>query len=235
MLLKVEDVTVYYEKVLALENITVEVGKGETVAVLGRNGAGKTTLLKTIMGMVKPKQGRVFIGGVDVTKQPPWIRARLGVGYVPEGRRILPYLTVEENLVLGAYIIKDRKRIEERLEYIYSMFPRLRERKKQLAGTLSGGEAQMLAIGRCLMVNPTIMLMDEPSLGLAPKIVDEVFKTISKLRSEGVAILLVEQNVRKALEVAERVYLLETGRLAYHAPAEEARKDERIKQMYLGR
>ncbi|MEM4488955.1 MAG: ABC transporter ATP-binding protein [Desulfurococcaceae archaeon] len=235
MLLKAENITVYYDKILALENVTVEVGKGEAIAVLGRNGAGKTTLLRAIMGIVKPRWGRVFINGIDVTDQPPWTRARYRVGYVPEGRRLFPYLTVEENLVLGAYIIKNSKKIEERLEYVYNMFPRLRERRRQLAGTLSGGEAQMLAIGRCLMVDPLIALMDEPSLGLAPKIVDEVFATISKLRSEGVAILLVEQNVKKALEVAERVYLLETGRLVYHAHVEEAMKEDKIRQMYLGR
>ena len=234
MLLKVENIVVYYDKILALDNVSIEVDKGEVVAVIGRNGAGKTTLLRSIMGLVKPKSGKIVFREIDLTNHPPWIRARLRIGYVPEGRRLLPYLTVEENLLLGAYTIKDKEKIAERLEFVYNLFPRLRERRKQLAGTLSGGEAQMLAIGRGLMVDPLILLMDEPSMGLAPKIVDEVFKTISKLKAEGSTILLVEQNVKKALEVADRVYLLDTGRIVLHATADEAKKDPRIKKIYLG-
>jgi branched-chain amino acid transport system ATP-binding protein len=235
MLLKAERITVYYDKVLALEDVTVKVDKYEIVAVLGRNGAGKTTLLKTIMGIVKPRSGRILINNIDITDKPPWERAKYGISYVPEGRRVFPYLTVEENLILGAYTIKERRKIDERLEVIYNLFPRLKERRKQLAGKLSGGEAQMLAIGRGLMIEPSILLMDEPSLGLAPKIISDIFKLIRKLRSEGVAVLLVEQNAKKAIEVSDRVYLLETGRLVYEASAEEAKNNEKIKEVYLGR
>lgn len=234
MLLRVENLVAYYGKIMALDKVSIEVNKGEVVAVIGRNGAGKTTLLRSIMGLVKPVRGRILFRDIDLTRHPPWVRARMRIGYVPEGRRLFPYLTVEENLLVGACTVKNKEKIAERLEFVYNLFPRLRERRKQLAKTLSGGEAQMLAIGRGLMNDPRILLMDEPSMGLAPKIVDEVFNTISRLKGEGVTILLVEQNVRKALEVAERVYLLDTGRVVLHARAEEAREDPRVKKIYLG-
>ncbi len=234
MLLRVEDLTTHYGKIMALNQVSLEVGEGEVVAVIGRNGAGKTTLLRSIMGLVKPTSGRILYKGNDITGEPPWIRARLGIGYVPEGRRLFPYLTVEENLLIGAYTLRDPAKIADRLEFVYTLFPRLRERRSQLARTLSGGEAQMLAIGRGLMMDPRILLMDEPSMGLAPKIVDEVFQTIGRLSMEGVTILLVEQNARKALEVAGRIYLLDTGRVVLHSSAEEAKRDPRIRKIYLG-
>jgi len=235
MLLRVENLTTYYGKIMALDNVSIDISEGEVVAVIGRNGAGKTTLLRSIMGLVKPAKGRILFRGEDITGKPPWIRAKLRIGYVPEGRRLFPYLTVEENLLVGAYTLKDKEEIYRRLKAVYRLFPRLEERRSQLARTLSGGEAQMLAIGRGLMVNPRILLMDEPSMGLAPKIVDEVFDTISSLKEkEKVTILLVEQNARKALEVADRVYLLDTGRVVLHARADEARNDPRVRKIYLG-
>lgn len=234
MLLRVENLVAYYGKILALDKVSIEIDKEEVVAVIGRNGAGKTTLLRSIMGLVKPASGRILFRDIDLTRQPSWVRARMRMGYVPEGRGLFPYLTVEENLLVGAYTVKNKEKIVERLEFVYSLFPRLKERRKQLARTLSGGEAQMLAIGRGLMNDPQILLMDEPSMGLAPKIVDDVFTTILRLKDEGVTILLVEQNARKALEVAERVYLLDTGRVVLHARADEAREDPRVKKIYLG-
>ncbi len=234
VMLRVENVTVYYGKIMALEDVTVYLERGEVVAIIGRNGAGKTTLIKTVMGLVKPLRGRIFFENRDITRLPPWKRAELGIGYVPEGRRLFPYLTVEENLIVGAYLVKSREELVKRLEEVYQLFPRLRERRKQLAKTLSGGEAQMLAIARGLMAGPKLLLMDEPSQGLAPIIVEELFKTIAELRSRGLSILLVEQNARKALEVADRVYVLDTGRIVYQGTAEEAAKDPAIRKAYLG-
>ncbi len=234
MLLKAESLTVYYDKILALDDVSVEINNSEVVAVLGRNGAGKTTLLRTIMGFVKPLKGRILFGDLDLSNLPAWIRSRMRISYIPEGRRLFPYLTVEENLIVGAYAVRKEENIRERLEMIYNLFPKLKERRKQMARTLSGGEAQMVAIGRALMNNPKLMLMDEPSMGLAPKIVDEVFKMINRLKEEKVTILLAEQNVRKALEIADRIYLLETGRVAFQASSEEARENPVIKKTYLG-
>ena len=233
-MLLAENITVYYGKIMALRGVTVEVREGEVVAIIGRNGAGKTTLIKTVMGLVRPVEGRIVFRGQDITRLPPWKRAELGIGYVPEGRRLFPYLTVEENLVVGAYLVKSREELEKRLQEVYQMFPRLRERRKQLAKSLSGGEAQMLAIARGLMNNPRLLLMDEPSQGLAPIVVEELFEKIKELKREGYSILLVEQNARKALEVADRVYVLETGQIKYHGSAEEARRDPAIRKAYLG-
>jgi branched-chain amino acid transport system ATP-binding protein len=234
-MLEVRDVHVYYGKTRALAGVDLEVGEGEVVAVVGRNGAGKTTLIKAIMGIVEPTRGTIRFMGRDVTKTPPWERARMGLGYVPEGRRLFPYLTVEENLILGGYNIRDRRELQERLEEVYALFPRLKERRRQLARTLSGGEAQMLAIARALVAKPRLLLMDEPSQGLAPVIVDEIFRKIAELKEAGQAILLVEQNVKKALEVADRVYVLDMGRVVYSAPAEQAASDPVIRKIYLGR
>ncbi len=234
-MLEVRGIHVYYGKTRALAGVDLEVGEGEVVTVVGRNGAGKTTLIKAIMGIVEPVKGSIVFMGRDVTRTPPWERARMGLGYVPEGRRLFPYLTVEENLILGGYNIKDRRELFERLEEVYALFPRLRERRRQLARTLSGGEAQMLAIARALVAKPKLLLMDEPSQGLAPVIVDEIFRKIAELKEAGQAILLVEQNVKKALEVADRVYVLDMGRVVYSASAEEAASDPVIRKIYLGR
>lgn len=234
-MLEVRDVHVYYGKTRALAGVDLKVYEGEVVAVVGRNGAGKTTLIKAIMGIVEPIRGTIRFMGRDITRTPPWERARMGLGYVPEGRRLFPYLTVEENLILGGYNIRDKRELQERLEEVYNLFPRLKERRKQLARTLSGGEAQMLAIARALVAKPRLLLMDEPSQGLAPVIVDEIFRKIAELKNAGQAILLVEQNVKKALEVADRVYVLDMGRVAYTAPAAEAASDPAIRKIYLGR
>lgn len=233
-LLKVKDISVYYDKIMALHNVSLEINEGEVVAVIGRNGAGKTTLLRTIVGLANPKSGEIKFLGEDILSKPPWERARMGIGYVPEGRRLFPYLTVYENLLMGAYTIKDKKIIEENLERVFRLFPRLKERQRQLAKTLSGGEGEMLAIGRGLMSNAKLLLMDEPSFGLAPIIIEDVYNTIKKLKDEGITILLVEQNAKKALEVADRCYVLDSGEIVYSADAKEAVKDPLIKKLYLG-
>ncbi len=232
-MLEARGLRVSYGKIVALRGVDVRVGKGESVSVVGRNGAGKTTLLKTIIGLVKPLEGSVVFEGRDITGLPPWDRARMGIGYVPEGRRVFPYLTVEENLVVAGYSL-DPNVLRDRIEYVYNLFPRLRERRSQLAFTLSGGEAQMLSIARGLIMRPKLLLMDEPSQGLAPIIVEEVFKTIAKLLEEGYSLLLVEQNVAKALEVSQRVYVLEQGRVVYQASSQEALGDPVFKEAYLG-
>ncbi len=234
-MLVVKELQVYYGKTRALSSISLEVKQGEVVAVVGRNGAGKTTLIKTIMGVVRASRGRIIFEDRDITTLPPWDRAKLGLGYIPEGRRLFPYLTVEENLVLGGYNINSKQELRQRLEEVYSLFPRLRERRKQLARTLSGGEAQMLAIARALVAKPKLLLMDEPSQGLAPVIVDEIFRKIAELKKTGQSILLVEQNVKKALEVADRIYVLETGRVVLEASPEEALRNPLVRKAYLGR
>ena len=233
-LLKVDNITVYYGKIKALENVSLEVYEGEVVAVIGRNGAGKTTLLKSIIGLVRPVSGRIYFGGRDITDLPPWDRAKIGIAYVPEGRRLFPYLTVYENLMMGAYTVRDKSTISRQLSRVFTLFPRLKERRTQLARTLSGGEGQMLAIGRGLMTIPKLLMMDEPSLGLAPIIVEELFDTIKKLKDQGVTILLVEQNARKALEVADRCYVLETGRVILHGDAKSLAENPLVKKAYLG-
>ncbi len=233
-LLKVEKVTVYYGKIRALHNVSLEVNQGEVVAVIGRNGAGKTTLLKSIMGLVELATGKISFQEEDITPKPPWERAYKGIGYVPEGRRLFPYLTVYENLLMGAYTIKDKEIVKKNMERVFRLFPRLKERQKQLAKTLSGGEGEMLAIGRGLMLNAKLLMMDEPSFGLAPIIIEDVYKTIEKLKSEGITILLVEQNAKKALEVADKCYVLDQGEIVYAADAETAAKDPAIKRLYLG-
>ncbi len=233
-LLKVENVTVYYGKIRALHNVSLEVNPGEVVAVIGRNGAGKTTLLKSIMGLVELVSGKISFQEKDITPKPPWERAYKGIGYVPEGRRLFPYLTVYENLVMGAYTIKDKEVMKKNMERVFRLFPRLKERQKQLAKTLSGGEGEMLAIGRGLMLNAKLLMMDEPSFGLAPIIIEDVYNTIEKLKSEGITILLVEQNAKKALEVADKCYVLDQGEIVYAADAETAANDSAIKKLYLG-
>jgi len=234
MLLKVEDLSAYYDNILALEGITIEINKGELVAIIGSNGAGKTTLLKCISGLLKPRKGRIIFEGEDITNLPAWERIKRGISLVPEGRRLFPFLTVFENLRIGAYSRKDNE-VEKDIERIFEIFPRLKERRKQLAGTLSGGEGQMLAIARGLISNPKLLLMDEPSMGLSPILVEELFKKILSLKQSGITILLVEQNARKALSIADRAYVLETGKIALHGDAKQLINNPLVKELYLGK
>jgi branched-chain amino acid transport system ATP-binding protein len=222
MLLRVESVDVFYGVIQALHGITLEVDKGEIVTLIGANGAGKTT------------QGHILFDGRDITHLPPHERVALGIAQVPEGRRVFPNLTVMENLQLGAYLRKDREGIQRDLDWVFRIFPRLAERKDQLAGTLSGGEQQMLAIGRALLAAPKLLLMDEPSLGLSPVLVQEIFRVIRTIRERGVTILLVEQNAHMALRVADRGYVLETGRIVLHGKANELLANEAVRKAYLG-
>jgi branched-chain amino acid transport system ATP-binding protein len=234
MLLKVENLTAYYENIRVLENISIEINKGELVAIIGPNGAGKTTLLKCISGLLKPKTGKIFFENTEITHLSPWERVKLGIITVPEGRRLFPYLTVLENLYVGAYMRKN-KDVSNDIDEIFKLFPILKERSKQLAGTLSGGEGQMLAIGRGLISKPKLLLMDEPSMGLMPRLVDEIFDVIDKLRKSGLSILLVEQNAMKALSIANRAYMLETGRIVLYGNAKELLNNPLIKKLYLGK
>jgi branched-chain amino acid transport system ATP-binding protein len=234
MLLKVENLTAYYGNIRALENISIEVNKGELVAIIGSNGAGKTTLLKCISGLLKPKTGKIFFENTDITNLPPWERAKIGITMVPEGRRLFPFLTVLENLYVGAYKRKD-KNVFNDINEIFKLFPVLKERSKQLAGTLSGGEGQMLAIGRGLISKPKLLLMDEPSMGLMPRLVEELFNVIDELRKSGLTILLVEQNAKKALNIADRAYVLETGKIALYGNAKELINNPLVKELYLGK
>ncbi|MGE5593050.1 MAG: ABC transporter ATP-binding protein [Betaproteobacteria bacterium] len=234
-LLELEDVRVSYGNVDAVKGITMSVNEGETVTLLGANGAGKTTTLRAISGLLRPRGGRIRLDGQEIQALPAHRIVELGVAHVPEGRRVFATLTVEENLNLGAYKHRqDRARVEAGRDRAYRLFPRLAERRNQLAGTLSGGEQQMLAIARGLMANPRVLLLDEPSLGLAPKLVQEIFRTIREINREGVTILLVEQNARIALHVAHRAYVLETGHIVLAGPSRELREDPRVQQAYLG-
>ena len=234
MLLEVRGLNVHYGKLHVLKGVSLNVEEGELVAVIGANGAGKTTLLRTIVGLVRPTSGRIIFAGRDITGLEAWDRVRLGITMIPEGRGLFPYLTVLENLLVGAYLEEDREAVRKRLEEVYRLFPILRERRNQMARTLSGGEGQMLAIGRSLMGRPRLLLMDEPSMGLMPKLVDELFEVIGRLKEEGITILLVEQNARKALEVADRGYVLETGRVVLKGTAEELRENPMVRKAYLG-
>ncbi|RLE51362.1 MAG: branched-chain amino acid ABC transporter ATP-binding protein [Candidatus Methanomethylicota archaeon] len=234
-MLEVKDITVGYGELVILRDISIKVDNGEFVAVIGSNGAGKTTLLKTISGLLKPRKGQIIYNGTRIDELPPHEIANLGVIYIPEGRRPFPYLTVKENLELGAYGRRARERINENLEFVYQLFPILKERSNQLAITLSGGEQQMLAIARGLMASPEVMMLDEPSLGLAPKIAARIFNVIKKLHEEEkLTILLVEQNARKALELADRAYVLETGRIVLEGTGGELLNNEHVKKAYLG-
>lgn len=233
MPLRVEDLVVSYGAVEALKGVSLEVPEGQIVAVLGANGAGKSTLLRTVSGLVRAKAGKILYDGQDLQGLPPHQIARLGIVHIPEGRRVFATLTVEENLNLGAYGCpkEEAQRAKDR---VFGLFPVLRERRRQLAGTLSGGEQQMLAIGRGLMRSPKLMLLDEPSLGLAPLLVEQVFATIVRINKDGVPILLVEQNARKALEIANYAYILEVGKLTLSGLAAELAQDERVREAYLG-
>ena len=233
-MLKVEDLEVYYGVINAIKKVSFEVNQGEIIALIGANGAGKTTILHTITGLVTPRSGKVVFEGQDLTKLPAHKIVSMGMAHVPEGRRIFQQLSVYDNLKLGAYILNDKNKIKENIEYVYEHFPRLHERKNQIAGTLSGGEQQMLAMGRALMSNPKIVLMDEPSMGLSPLLVKEIFSIIEGLHKAGITVLLVEQNAKKALSIADRAYVLETGSITMSGKASDMLNDERVKKAYLG-
>jgi branched-chain amino acid transport system ATP-binding protein len=234
-LLKIENLHTYYGHVHALKGIQLEVEEGEIVTLIGANGAGKTTTLRTISGLIRPREGQIEFDGQVINSIPAHRIVELGISHAPEGRQIFSTLTVTENLNMGAYSLGgDRKAIEENRRRVFSLFPRLEERKRQLGGTLSGGEQQMLTIGRALMARPRLLLLDEPSLGLAPLLVKTIFETIREINSRGVTVLLVEQNARAALKTAHRGYVLETGREVLTGSAEELLRDERVRKAYLG-
>lgn len=231
-LLKVNDIHVYYGKIHAVKGVSFEVGQGEIVSLIGANGAGKSTALKTISGLLHPKQGSIEFMGKDITKLEPNKIVRLGLAQVPEGRRVLAHMSVMENIEMGAYILG---RIpEEAVEDVFSRFPRLKERSRQEAGTLSGGEQQMLAMARALMSKPKLIMMDEPSMGLSPILVEQIFSIIAELRQSGATILLVEQNANKALKITDRAYVLETGRITLSGSGRELLESEDVKKAYLG-
>ena len=233
-MLEVRDLEVNYGSINAIKKISFDVNEGEVIALIGANGAGKTTTLHTITGLLKAKSGSVMFEGKELLKTPPHKIVEMGMAHVPEGRRIFQQLTVYKNLTLGAFTRKDKGAIDETLKLVYSKFPRLEERKKQVAGTLSGGEQQMLAMGRALMSKPKIVLMDEPSMGLSPLFVSEVFKIIEEIRAGGTTVLLVEQNAKKALEIADRAYVLETGKIVLSGDAKELMNNDSVKKAYLG-
>ena len=233
-MLEIKDLFVSYGMMEVLHGISLKVEDKELVSVIGPNGAGKSTLIKTIMGLVKPTSGQILYNGQDITNLPAHKRAGLGIGYVPEGRRVFAKLTVEENLRMGAYELNDKKKIAENMDRVYEIFPRLGERKNQLASTMSGGEQQMLAISRALMLSPQMLLIDEVSMGLMPIMVNTCFDVIQKLNGQGITILVVEQNANKALKVAHRGYVLETGNIVLSDTAENLRKDDTVQRAYLG-
>ncbi|MEA1963764.1 MAG: ABC transporter ATP-binding protein [Candidatus Aerophobetes bacterium] len=233
-MLKVNKIEVHYGGIPALHEVSFEVEKGELVAIVGANGAGKTTTLKTVVGALSSVSGNIEFEGIDITEKNTAEVVQLGITYVPEGRLIFGPLTVEENLLLGAFTTRTKEEIEERTDYVYHLFPTLKERYKRRGGTLSGGEQQMLAIGRGLMSTPKLLMLDEPSLGLMPKLVTEVLEVVKKLNEEGHTILLVEQNVREALELADRAYVLQTGRTIQKGTGEELLQSDIVKKAFLG-
>jgi branched-chain amino acid transport system ATP-binding protein len=233
-MLKVENIEVRYSSVPVIHDVSLQVNEGELISVVGSNGAGKTTLLKTISGGLHPTQGSIQFEKEDISKSSTVDIVRRGITYVPEERRIFGPLSVEENLRLGAYILNDKEEIEKSIDYVYNLFPILKERRNQKGGTLSGGEQQMLAIGRGLMASPKLLMLDEPSLGLMPKLVDEMLEAVATLKGEGLTILLVEQNVREALELADRGYVLQTGRTIYKGSGEELLETDIVKKAFLG-
>ena len=233
-MLQIKDIDVYYGNIQALRGISLEVNEGEIVTLIGANGAGKSTLLKTISGLLKPKKGSIEYLGSNIDGKAAQSIVKAGISHVPEGRRVFANITVEENLELGAYLRKDREGIKKDLEHVYELFPRLLERRKQLSGTLSGGEQQMLAMGRALMSKPKLIILDEPSMGLAPLMVKNIFNIIEMVNKEGVTVLLVEQNANMALSVADRAYVLETGKIVLAGTAKELQESEEVKAAYLG-
>ncbi|MCE5188669.1 MAG: ABC transporter ATP-binding protein [Eubacteriales bacterium] len=233
-MLEIKDINVYYGAIHALKGVSLTVNDGELVSLVGANGAGKTTVLHTISGLLRTTTGEILLDGINLQKVPASSIIRMGLAHVPEGRHIFSRMSVEENLRMGAYIINDAKQINDNLERVYHHFPRLKERTRQLGGTLSGGEQQMLATGRALMTNPKILLMDEPSMGLSPILVNEIFSIIQQLHASGITILLVEQNAKKALAVADRAYVLETGKISMSGSAGTLAEDDRVRKAYLG-
>ena len=233
-MLEVKDLEVYYGVIQAIKGVSFEVNQGEVIALIGANGAGKTTILHTVTGLLSPKRGQVIFEGKDITRVPAHKIVSMGMAHVPEGRRVFAELCVYENLKMGAYTRKDRSEIVESLANVYKRFPRLEERKNQMAGTLSGGEQQMLAMGRALMSKPKIILMDEPSMGLSPILVNEIFDIIQAVSESGTTVLLVEQNAKKALSIADRAYVLETGNIVLEGKAKDLLEDDSIKKAYLG-
>jgi branched-chain amino acid transport system ATP-binding protein len=232
-ILRLDDVNTYYGAIHALRGITIEVNQGEIVTLIGANGAGKTTTLKTISGLLHPKQGSVWFEGRDITSVPPHKLVTMGIGQAPEGRRIFSRLTVYENLLMGGFT-RTRAENDEQVEKVYELFPRLRERSGQKGGTLSGGEQQMLAIGRALMTRPRMLLLDEPSLGLAPILVTQIFEIIKEINGRGITILLVEQNAIQALKIASRGYVLQTGEVVLSGSSQDLRENETVRKAYLG-
>ena len=233
-MLEIKDIEVYYGMIQAIKGISFEVNEGEVIALIGANGAGKTTILHTVTGLLSPKRGTVWFEGKDITKVPAHKIVSLGMAHVPEGRRVFAELSVYENLKMGAYTRKDKAEVDETLAMVYKRFPRLEERKNQLAGTLSGGEQQMLAMGRALMSHPKIIVMDEPSMGLSPILVNQIFDIIEEVSKSGTTVLLVEQNAKKALSIADRAYVLETGKIVLDGDAKALMDDDSIKKAYLG-
>ncbi len=233
-MLEVRGLNVYFGVIQAIKDISFNVDKGEVVALIGANGAGKTTTLHTVTGLLAPKSGTITLDGKDLVKTPAHKIVGMGLAHVPEGRRVFASLTVYDNLKMGAYTRKDKKEIQGSLDMVFSAFPRLKERRNQVAGTLSGGEQQMLAMGRALMSSPRIILMDEPSMGLSPLYVSEIFEIIQKIKDEGTTVLLVEQNANMALSIADRAYVLETGRITMEGKAADLMNDERVRKAYLG-
>ena len=233
-MLEVKNLEVYYGVICALKGISFEVNEGEIVSLIGANGAGKTTMMQSVVGLLPKKGGTVIFDGQDITRMPCHKVVQLGMTQVPEGRRIFQELSVYENLMMGAYTVKDQQRFKAELEKIYGLFPRLAERRNQIAGTLSGGEQQMLAMSRALMINPKLLMLDEPSMGLAPILVDQIFEIIKELHKSGTTILLVEQNARKALQVADRAYVLETGNITLSGTGAELASSDAVRKAYLG-
>ena len=233
-MLEIRDLEVYYGMIQAIKGVSFEVNQGEVIALIGANGAGKTTILHTITGLLSPKKGSVIFEGKDITRIPAHKIVSLGMAHVPEGRRVFADLSVYENLKMGAFTRKNKNEFEEILRNVYDRFQRLEERKNQMAGTLSGGEQQMLAMGRALMSKPSIILMDEPSMGLSPILVNEIFDIIQEVSKSGTTVLLVEQNAKKALSIADRAYVLETGKIVLDGKAEDLLNDDSIKKAYLG-
>ncbi len=231
-MLKVQDLQVYYGAIHAIKGISFEVNEGEIVALIGANGAGKSTILKTVSGLMHPRSGKIEFLGEDIAHKDAYTLVRRGLAHVPEGRRIFLKMSLQENLEMGAYIHKALNQSD--LDMVFELFPRLKERRKQVAGTLSGGEQQMLAMGRALMSGPKLMMLDEPSMGLAPILVDQIFDIVKMLHKAGKTVLLVEQNANKALKVADRAYVLETGKISLTGTGEELRKSDQVRKAYLG-
>jgi branched-chain amino acid transport system ATP-binding protein len=233
-MLKIEDINVYYGIIHALKGVSLEINEGEIVTLIGANGAGKSTLLKTISGLLKPKNGDILFQGQSISGNVAQSIVKQGLSHVPEGRRVFANMSVEENLELGAYLRKDKQGIKEDFEKVYNLFPRLLERRKQLSGTLSGGEQQMLAMGRALMARPKLLLLDEPSMGLAPLLVKTIFRIIEEINKSGTTILLVEQNANMALSIADRAYVIETGKIVLSGSSDELNQSDQIRMAYLG-